>query len=109
LWASEEVAIDYGAITGLFLSAGDIAPRACRVAIDCRATTGLPSREVRRARFLYLTHTGGERRIAAAELPSQTAFAEVCELLTARIRASRQAGRDEPNTIADPGRHPGAS
>jgi hypothetical protein len=87
LWSSGEIAIDYRAMTGLFISSGDYAPRACRVAIDCHATTGLPIRKGRRARFLNVTHTGGEQRIAAAELPCQAAFEEVCELLAARVRA----------------------
>jgi hypothetical protein len=91
LWSAQEVAIDYEAITGLFISSGVYAPRACRVAIDCQAAE-LPTHKVKRARFLYVTHTGGERRIVAAELPSQAAFEEVCALLTARVRASRQAG-----------------
>jgi hypothetical protein len=93
LWSSVEVAIDYGAITGLCLSAGVYAPWASRVAINCQATTGLPTSKVSRARFLYVTHTGGRRRIAAAELPSQAAFEEICGLLAARVRASQQVGR----------------
>ncbi len=55
-WSGEEVAIDYGAITGLFISAGDYAPWACRVPIDWQATTGLPTRNVRRARFCSRSH-----------------------------------------------------
>jgi hypothetical protein len=94
-WSSEEVAIAYGTITGLFISSGVYAPWAGRVAIDCQATTELPTGRVRRARFLYLTYTGGERRIAAAELPSHATFEEVCELLTARVRACQRAGRAE--------------
>ena len=82
LWTSKEVAIAYETITGLFISTGDYAPGKCRVAID-----KLPTRKVRRARFLYVTHTGGRRRIAAAELPSQAAFVEVCDLLRDRVRA----------------------
>jgi hypothetical protein len=90
LWTSEEVTIDYGSITGLFLSSGVDVPSACRVAIDCQATTGLPVARVRRARFLYVTHTGGECRIAVAELPSRAAFEEVCALLVERVGASRR-------------------
>jgi len=89
LWSSEEMTIDYGAITGLFLSSADCGLWRCRVAIDCQAPTELPTRRVRRARFLYVRHTGGERRIDAEQLPSRAAFEEVCELLTARVRASR--------------------
>jgi hypothetical protein len=88
LWSSEEEAIAYRAITGLFISAGVYAPWACRLAVNCQATSGLPSRKVKRARFLYVTHPGGNRRIAAAELPSQAAFEEVCELLRTRVRAA---------------------
>jgi hypothetical protein len=92
LWTSKEVTIAYGTITGLFISAGDYAPWACRVAIDCQASTELPLRKVRRARFLYVIHTGGKRRIAAQELPSPAAFEEMCGLLVAKVRASKQAG-----------------
>jgi hypothetical protein len=106
-WSGEEAAIDYGAITGLLISAGDYAPWACRVAIDWQAATGLPTRKVRRARFLYVVHTGGKRRIAAAELPSQAVFEHVCELLAARVRASRHAGPAEPSSTPDRDRHPG--
>jgi hypothetical protein len=95
-WSREEVGIDYGAITGLFISASDYAPWACRVAIDCQATGELPTRQVRRARFLYVIHTGGKRRIAAANLPSHAAFEQVCELLAARVRGVRCAGVPPP-------------
>ena len=101
LGSSEEVAIEYCAITGLFLSAGDYAPWACRVAIDCQATCGLPTRKVQRARWLYVTYPGGKRRIAAGELPSQAAFEEVYEMLRTRVRAAQQPGRAEPTDASD--------
>jgi hypothetical protein len=94
LWSSEEVAIDYGAITGLFISSGDYAPWAGRVAID--SAGGLSMSKMRRARFLYVTHPGGKKRLAAAEFPSHASFEAFCELLAARVRASRPAGRAEP-------------
>jgi hypothetical protein len=100
-WSSKEVVIAYGAITGLFTSSGVHAPRACRVAIDCQATTGSPPRKIKRARFLYVTHTDGERRIAAEELPSHAAFEEMCGLLTTQVRASGQVGYAEPDATAD--------
>jgi hypothetical protein len=92
-WSSRELAIDYRAITALFLSSGGSAPRASRVAIDFQTTPELPPRKLRYARILYVTHTRGEQRIVATLLPSQAAFAEVCELLTARVHASQQVGR----------------
>jgi hypothetical protein len=101
LGSTEEVAIEYGAITGLFLSAGDYAPWSCRVAIDYQATSGLPTRKVQRARWLYVTYPGGKRRIAAAELLSQAAFEEVCDLLRTRVRSAQQPGRAEQSAAAD--------
>jgi hypothetical protein len=67
-WSSEELGIAYQAITGL-------------------STSGMSG-----ARLLYVTHTGGKYRIAESLLPTKAAFEEVCELLTARIRGSPQAG-----------------
>jgi hypothetical protein len=64
--SSGEEVIDYQAITGLKLS-------------GCRGGG---------ARYLYVTHRDGRRRIAEAFLPSKAAFEEVCRLLTARVRAS---------------------
>jgi hypothetical protein len=88
LWSSEEAAIEYRAITGLFISDGVYVPWTCRLPIDCQITSELPSRKVKRARFLYVIHAGGKQRIAAAELPSRAAFEEVCELVRARVRAA---------------------
>jgi len=102
-WTSEEVVINYGAITGLFVSSADFAPRMFRVAIDCQTTTELAARKGPRWRFLYLSHTGGERCIAAGWLPSQSAFDEVCELLMARVRLSQQVSRTETGAAPDDG------
>jgi hypothetical protein len=66
-WSSEEVAIEYQAISGLSTSADK--------------------------RYLDVTYPGGKRRIRALLLPSRAAFEEVCGLLTARVRASQQADR----------------
>jgi hypothetical protein len=101
LGSSEEQAIEYGTITGLFVSAGDYAPWACRVAIDGQTNNELPTRKVKCARWLYVTYPGGRRRIAAAELPSQAAFEEVCDLLRTRVRAAREPGLAEPSAAAD--------
>jgi len=60
-WSSEEIVIDYEAITGLSTSA------------------------VAGQRFLHLRHRGGKQTITASLLPSKAAFEEVCELLTARV------------------------
>jgi hypothetical protein len=89
LWTSKDAAIAYRSITGLYISSGDYAPWASRTAIDCQAISELPSCKLMRARFLYVIHTSGERRIAAQELPSHAAFEVICGLLTARVRASR--------------------
>jgi hypothetical protein len=37
-------------------------------------------------RFLYITHAGGKYTVIASMLPSKAAFAEVCELLAARVQ-----------------------
>jgi hypothetical protein len=92
LWTSQQAPIDYGAITGLFVSSGGYAPWACRVAIDYRAASGFPTGKVKRARFLYVTHPRGTQRMAAAEFPSRASFEEFCELLASRVRASQPAG-----------------
>ncbi len=68
MWSSEEVAIEYQAITGLSTS-----------------TLSGPRR-------LYVTHPGGRHTILSGLLPSEAAFDEVCELLTARARAVQQVG-----------------
>ena len=93
LWSAEEVVLDYRAITGLFISSGVYAPRLCRVALDCRAADGWPTRKVKQALFLYVAHVGGERRVVAAALPSHAAFEELCGLLAARVGAAQQGGR----------------
>jgi hypothetical protein len=80
-WSSEEEAIDYQAITGLKVS---------------KSGGGGP-------RYLYVTHRDGGRRIAEALLPSRAAFEEVCELLTARVRASEHGGGAEPDAAPDRG------
>jgi hypothetical protein len=81
-WSSEEEAIDYRTITGLKVSKS--------------AGGG--------SQHLYVTHRGGRRRIAEAWLPSRAAFEEVCQLLTARVRASEQVGHAEPGAASDRGR-----
>jgi hypothetical protein len=90
VWSSEEAAIDYGTITGVFISSGIYAPWACRVAID--SAGGLPMSKMRRALFLYVTHSGGKQRMMAAEFPSHASFEEFCELLAARVRAAPGPG-----------------
>ncbi|MDR0780348.1 MAG: hypothetical protein LBF16_06595 [Pseudomonadales bacterium] len=57
--------------------------------IAYRDITALSQAKVSGQTFLYLTHTGGKYTLAAAMLPSKTAFTEVCELLTTRIAAVR--------------------
>jgi hypothetical protein len=79
-WSSEEQAIDYQAITGLKVS---------------KSGGG--------ARYLYVTYRDGKRRIAEAWLPSVAAFEEVYRLLTARARASGQAGVAELDAAPDRG------
>jgi hypothetical protein len=61
-WSSDEEAIDYQTITELKVSGSGSG-----------------------ARYLYVTHRDGRRRIAEALLPSGAAFEEVCELLAARV------------------------
>jgi hypothetical protein len=80
-WSSEEEAIDYQTITGLKVS---------------KCGGGGP-------RYLYVTHRDGRRRVAEALLPSRAAFEEVCQLLTARVRASEHAGGAEPGAAPDRG------
>jgi hypothetical protein len=64
-WSPDEMAIAYRAITGLSLTTS--------------AVSG--------TRRLQVMHAGGRYTIAAPLLPTQAAFAEVCEGLTARARA----------------------
>ncbi|MDR1849753.1 MAG: hypothetical protein LBQ75_06920, partial [Zoogloeaceae bacterium] len=40
-------------------------------------------------KFLHLMHSGGKYTIPASMLPSKAAFAEICELLAARVRDNR--------------------
>lgn len=42
-------------------------------------------------RFLYVTHIGGKRRIAASMLPSKAAFDDIHELLAAKVREAQAA------------------
>ena len=72
-------------------------------AIDYRAITGLDVSKVAEhgPRCLYLMHGGARREIQEAMLSSGAAFEEVCALLTARVRASKQMGPAEPGAAAD--------
>jgi hypothetical protein len=72
-WSSAEQAIAYQAITGLNVS---------------KSRGPGP-------RYLYVSHREGRRRIAEASLPSRAAFEEICELLTARVRACEHVGAAE--------------
>ncbi len=91
-WSSEEVIVNYDAITGLFVSSAEHAPKLFREPIDFEATSQLPMRKLKGARFLYVKYAGGERRIAAIGLPSHAAFEDFCELLMSRIRVSQPPG-----------------
>ena len=73
--------------------------------IDYQAITGLDVSKVAEhgPRCLYVTHGGGRREIPEAMLPSRAAFAEVCALLTARVRVSEQMSPAEPGAAADGG------
>jgi hypothetical protein len=96
-WSSEEMTIDYTAITGLFLSSSGLPPRSCRTPLlGGEVTPEQRARKMRLARFLDVEYTGGGRRIDVNELPSRAALQEICELLTARVRASRQAAAAPP-------------
>lgn len=65
--------------------------------IAYRDVLGLSLTNVSGQRFLYISHRGGRYTITASMLPSETAFDEVCELLTAMVNECQpDTGIDKP-------------
>lgn len=67
-----------------------------------RDISALSTARIHGARFLYVTHPGGTSTIMASMLPSKAAFDEVCELLEAKVRASKlvENNQAEPDVTA---------
>jgi hypothetical protein len=71
--------------------------------IAYRDIVGLSEATISGQRFLYVTHLGGKYTITATMLPSQKVFAEVSDLLAARVREAHAAEQRhaEPGAASD--------
>ncbi|QVL31259.1 hypothetical protein KIH39_20790 [Telmatocola sphagniphila] len=59
--------------------------------IEYRNIINLSRSEINKLLIIYIMHTGGKNHINADFMPSKAAYEECCELITSRVRASRES------------------